>query len=67
MARTNIVLDDELVARAQELTGARTKREAVDIALRRLVDFTSAYRALRKLHKHAPWDGDIDGWRKGRH
>ncbi len=35
--RTNIVLDDELVAEAMKLTGARTKREVVDRALRSLV------------------------------
>jgi len=35
--RTNIVLDDELVAEAMKLTGAKTKREVVDRALRELV------------------------------
>ena len=37
MGRTNIVIDDELVARAMEMYGLRTKRETVDLALRRLV------------------------------
>lgn len=36
--RTNIVLDDGLVARAMELTGARTKREVVHRALAELVE-----------------------------
>ena len=35
--RTNIVLDDELVATAQRLTGIGTKRELVDEALRTLI------------------------------
>ena len=35
--RTNIVIDDELVADAMKLSGARTKREVVDLALRKLV------------------------------
>jgi Arc/MetJ family transcription regulator len=35
--RTNIVLDDTLVKEAMKLAGARTMREAVDIALRRFV------------------------------
>ena len=35
--RTNIVLDDRLVKDAMKLTGAKSKREVVDIALRRLV------------------------------
>ncbi len=36
--RTNIVLDDELVAEAQRLTGIRTKRELVHEALRTLIE-----------------------------
>ena len=39
--RTNIVLDDDLVAEAMKLTHAKTKREVVDLALREAV-------ALRK-------------------
>jgi len=35
--RTNIVLDDQLVDEALELTGARTKREVVQLALEELV------------------------------
>jgi Arc/MetJ family transcription regulator len=35
--RTNIVLDEELVAEAQSVTGLATKREVVDFALRELV------------------------------
>ena len=35
--RTNIVLDDKLVREAMKLAKVKTKREAVDIALRRFV------------------------------
>ena len=35
--RTNIVLNDELVAQAFRLTGLRTKRELVELALSELV------------------------------
>lgn len=35
--RTNIVLDDELVQKAMELTGTHTKREVVHLALQELV------------------------------
>ena len=35
--RTNIVLDEDLVAEAQEVTGIATKREVVNFALRELV------------------------------
>ena len=36
--RTNIVLDDDLIRQAMELTGARTKREVVHLALSNLVE-----------------------------
>lgn len=39
--RTNIVLDDALVRRAMKLTGARTKREVVHVALASLVESRS--------------------------
>jgi Arc/MetJ family transcription regulator len=35
--RTNIELDDELLELAMRLYGTRTKRQTVDLALRRLV------------------------------
>jgi len=35
--RTNIVLDDAVIEEAMRVTHARTKREAVDIALRSLL------------------------------
>jgi Arc/MetJ family transcription regulator len=37
MVRTNIVLDDRLVKEAMRLSKVRTKREAVDLALRAFV------------------------------
>lgn len=66
MGRTNIVLDDRLVRRAMQLSGARTKREAVDRALREMVARGSVYRALRKLKGKLPWEGDVESWRRAR-
>lgn len=66
MGRTNIVLDDRLVERAMRLTGAKTKREVVDIALRDVVARRSLHRALRRLKGKLPWDGEVDAWRRSR-
>ena len=66
MGRTNIELDDDLVEQAMDLTGARTKREVVDIALRRLVDKGSLYRSIRDLRGKLAWQGDIEAWRSSR-
>ena len=63
--RTNIVLDDKLVERAQKLTGIKTKRELVHEGLRTLIRLReqSATRALRgRLH----WEGDLNELRQGR-
>ena len=35
--RTNIVIDDALMKQAMQASGARSKREAVELALRTLV------------------------------
>ena len=58
MGRTNIVLDDNLI-QAMQVSGARTKREAVDWALREMVARGPVYRALRKLKGKLPWEGDV--------
>ncbi|HVT45672.1 MAG TPA: type II toxin-antitoxin system VapB family antitoxin [Thermoanaerobaculia bacterium] len=59
MGRTNIELDDELVDKALALTGATTKREVVDIALRRLVEKGGLYQTIRRLRGKLEWEGDI--------
>ena len=66
MGRTNIVLDDGLIKQAMQISGAKTKRQAVDRALRELVARGSVYRALRKLRGRMPWDGDVSTWRRRR-
>jgi Arc/MetJ family transcription regulator len=66
VGRTNIVLDDRLVKQAMQLSGARTKREAVDRALREMVARRTVYRALRRLKGKLPWEGDPGAWRRAR-
>lgn len=66
MGRTNIVLDESLVRQAMRLIGAKTKRQAVDLALRELVARRTVYRALRRLKGKLPWEGDVGAWRGAR-
>ena len=61
--RTNIVLDEELVAEAMRRTGIKTKRGVVEEALRTLIQLKRQEEilALRgKLH----WEGDLDEMRR---
>jgi len=66
MGRTNIVLDERLVKQAMQLSGARTKRQAVDLALRELVARRTVYRALRRLKGKLPCERDVRAWRRSR-
>jgi Arc/MetJ family transcription regulator len=63
MARTNIELDDDLVARGMRIYGFSTKRELVDYALRRLVPTMSREEALAM--QGSGWEGDLDEMRRG--
>jgi len=63
--RTNIVLDDELIERAQELTGIKTKREVVHEALRLLI-LLNEQKQVRALRGKLPWDGDLNEQRRSR-
>jgi Arc/MetJ family transcription regulator len=63
--RTNIDIDDQVLREAQRLTGARTKREAVDIALRDLVARHRRVDILR-LRGRVRWEGDLETSRQGR-
>lgn len=60
--RTNIVLDDNLVRRAQALTGIRTKREVVHEALRLLILLREQVE-VRALRGKAVWTGNLDDQR----
>lgn len=66
MGRTNIDIDDQLIAKALTLTGATTKRAVVDLALRRLVEKGTLYRTIRRLRGRLTWKGDITASRASR-
>jgi Arc/MetJ family transcription regulator len=63
--RTNIVIDDELMAEAQRLTGILTKRETVEQALRELVRL-KRQEAVRRERGRLHWEGDLDRSRQAR-
>ncbi len=63
MGRTNIEIDDGLVAEAMRRYGLRSKRAAVDLALRRLVgDAMSREEALGM--EGSGWQGDLTELRR---
>ena len=63
--RTNVVLDQELVERALEETGLRTRRALIDHALRELLRRGDQKRLL-ELKGSVEWTGDLDEMREHR-
>ena len=63
--RTNIEIDDELLAEAQRVAGTPTKRATVEYALRELVRRRQRRSALN-LRGKVLWQGDLDETRRGR-
>ena len=62
--RTSIEIDADLLHEAQTLTGARTKSDTVDLALRELVTHHRRIGVL-DLRGHVHWEGDLDRSRRG--
>jgi Arc/MetJ family transcription regulator len=62
LMRTNIVIDDALMSEVLKLTGARTKKEAVELGLRTLLRVKSQERIKRYKGK-LNWEGDLDQMR----
>lgn len=59
--RTNIDIDDALMASAMEAGGFKTKREAVEAGLR-LVARRKVYDGLLALRGKLQWDDSDEGW-----
>ena len=62
--RTNVELDDDLIAEAMELTGLPTKKATIELALRDLVEERRRRKALEELWGMG-WEGDLDAMRTG--
>jgi Arc/MetJ family transcription regulator len=63
--RTNVVIDDELMAEALESTGLSTKKAVIEEALRTLVRLKKQEQ-VRSLRGKLQWEGDLDMLREGR-
>jgi Arc/MetJ family transcription regulator len=64
--RTNVEIDDKLIAEAQQLSGLKSKRAVIDAALRMFVR-VQHQKDILKLAGKVRWEGDLDAMREGRH
>lgn len=65
MTVTQIDLDDDALAQAMRLSGAKTKQETVNLALR---EYAARHRRIAALDHYAAvaQDWDYEGWREMR-
>ncbi len=63
--RTNIVIDDRLMAETMRATGIKTKRETVELGLRMLLRLRRQAE-IRGDRGQLVWDGDLDAMRSDR-
>ena len=61
--RTNIVIDEDLMAEAMAVSGASTKKAAVEMGLKALIQLR-AQRELASLKGKIRWVGDLDAMRR---
>lgn len=60
--RTNIEIDDRLMKDTLKATGLKTKREAVELALKTLL-ILERQTGFRKLKGKIDWQGDLEDMR----
>ena len=65
VSRTNVDIDDRLVAEVMNRYRLRSKREAVDLALRRLVGQPPTIAEVMEL-EGSGWDADLEEIRTSR-
>ena len=65
LIKTTIVLNDEIIEEAKELTSLKTQRDVVDLALRELVKNLRRKKQL-KLRRKGLWEGNLKEMRRKR-
>ncbi|MCK5535298.1 MAG: type II toxin-antitoxin system VapB family antitoxin [Bacteroidales bacterium] len=60
--RTNIVIDDNLMRDALQVTGLKTKKEAVELGLKALIRLKKQ-EEIKKFKGKLKWEGDLDSMR----
>lgn len=60
--RTNIVIDDRLMANALQATGLTTKKEVVELGLKTLIKLKQQEK-IKAFKGRLKWSGDLDSMR----
>ena len=63
--RTNIVIDDQLMADALQATGLKTKREVVELGLKTLIKLKQQEK-IKAFKGKLKWEGNLEEMRLDR-
>lgn len=63
--RTNIIIDDTLMADVLKATGAKSKREAVELGLKALL-MLKQQEGIKAFKGKLKWEGDLEKMRTDR-
>ena len=66
LARTNVMIDLDLIQEACRLTGVKTKKDVIACALKELVSQRKRQKLLTLRHAGL-WSGDLAAQRESRH
>lgn len=63
--RTNVVIDDDLIKKALDVSGLKTKKAVIEHGLELVISLKSQ-RDIRSLRGKLSWQGNLDELRKER-
>ncbi|MCH2244791.1 MAG: type II toxin-antitoxin system VapB family antitoxin [Crocosphaera sp.] len=57
--KTNIIIDEQLIADALKVTGLNTKKEVIEMGLKTLIDFKKQEQ-IKQFKGKLKWEGDLE-------
>ena len=57
--KTNIIIDEQLIADALKVAGLKTKKEVIEMGLKTLIDFKKQEQ-IKQFKGNLKWEGDLE-------
>ncbi|CCQ52138.1 type II toxin-antitoxin system VapB family antitoxin [Crocosphaera watsonii] len=57
--KTNIIIDEQLIADALKVTGLKTKKEVIEMGLKTLIDLKKQEQ-IKQFKGNLKWEGDLE-------
>lgn len=57
--KTNIIIDEQLIADALKVTGLKTKKEVIEMGLKTLIDLKKQEQ-IKQFKGKLKWEGDLE-------